>query len=73
VVEDVIVLQEALTGRTLDRPALIEAMLEAFRGDPDHRCMGRSAPARLARALARAKAHGLHLPVLDEIARERHG
>jgi hypothetical protein len=73
VVEDVIVLQEVLTGRTLDRPALIEAMLEAFRGDPDHRCMGRSAPARLARALARAKAHGLHLPVLDEIARERHG
>jgi len=71
VVEDVIVLQEALSGRAFDRHALIEAMLEAFRGDPEHRCMGRSAPARLARALAHAKAHGLHLPVLEEIARER--
>jgi hypothetical protein len=71
VVEDVIVLQEALSGRAFDRHALIEAMLEAFRGDPEHRCMGRSAPARLARALAHAKAHGLHLPVLVELARER--
>lgn len=71
VVEDVIVLQEALSGRAFDRHALIEAMLEAFRGDPEHRCMGRSAPARLARALAHAKAHGRHLPVLEEIARER--
>ena len=71
VVEDVIVLQEALTGRAFDRPALIEAMLEAFRGDPDHKCMGRSAPARLVRALAHAKAQRLRLPVLEEIARER--
>lgn len=71
VIEDVIVLQEALAGRAFDRPALVAAMLEAFRGDPDHRCMGRSAPARLARALAHAKAHGLRLPVLEEIARER--
>ena len=73
VAEDVIVLQEALTGRTFDRHALIEAMLEAFRGDPDHRCMGRSAPARLTRALAHAKARGIHLPVLEEVARERGG
>jgi hypothetical protein len=73
VVEDVIVLQEALTGREFDRRALVEGMLEAFRGDPDHKCMGRSAPARLARALANAKAHGLRLPVLEEIARERAG
>jgi hypothetical protein len=73
VAEDVIVLQEALTGRTFDRRALVEAMLEAFRGDPDHTCMGRSAPARLARALAHAKAQGVHLPVLEEVARERGG
>jgi hypothetical protein len=71
VAEDVIALQEALTGQRFDRHALVEAMLEAFRGDPDHKCMGRSAPARLARALARAKASGVHLPVLEEIARER--
>lgn len=73
VAEDVIVLQEALTGRTFDRHALVEAMLEAFRGDPEHKCMGRSAPARLERALVHAKARGVRLPVLEEIARERHG
>jgi hypothetical protein len=72
VAEDVIALQEALTGRAFDRAALIEGMLAAFRGDPDHKCMGRSAPARLERGLAHAKAHGLRLPVLEEIARERH-
>jgi hypothetical protein len=71
VAEDVIVLQEALTGRRFDRRALVEAMLEAFRGDPDHRCMGRSAPARLERALAHARTHGVQVPVLEEIARER--
>ena len=71
VAEDIIVLQEALTGHAFDRRALIEGMLEAFRGDPDHRCMGRSAPARLARALAHAKARGLRLAVLEEIGRER--
>ena len=71
VAEDVIVLQEALTGRTFDRHALIEAMLEACRGDPEHRCMGRSAPARLARALEHARTQGVRLPVLEEIARER--
>jgi hypothetical protein len=32
--------------------------------------MGRSAPARLGRALMHARAHGIHLPVLEEIARE---
>lgn len=71
VADDVIVLQEALTGRAFDRHALVESMLQAFRGDPDHKCMGRSAPVRLARALVHAKTHGIHLPVLEEIARER--
>jgi len=71
VAEGVITLQEALTGRAFDRQALIEGMLAAFRGDPDHNCMGRTAPARLERALARAGEHGLRLAVLEEIARER--
>lgn len=71
VAEDVVVLQEALTGRRFDRGALIDGMLAAFRGDPAHQCTGRSAPARLERALARAASLGLRLPVLEEIARER--
>jgi hypothetical protein len=61
-------IQEALTGRQFDRAALLAAMLEAFAGDPDHKCMGRSAPARLQRALAHADAHQLAVPTLREIA-----
>jgi hypothetical protein len=68
--EDVMDIQEALTGRSFDRGGLFEAMLGAFRGDPDHRCTGRSAPARLARALVRADAHGLEVPTLRDIAGE---
>lgn len=70
VVDDVIALQEAMTGRTFDHPALIQAMLAAFNGDPGHKCMGRSAPARLARALEHAARLGLDLPTLQRIQAE---
>jgi hypothetical protein len=60
-------LQEHLTQRQLDRDALIKGMLEAFDGDPDHNCMGRSAPARLERALTIADEAGLAVPKLREI------
>ncbi len=73
VAADVIDLQEALTGQRFDREALIEGMLEAFDGDPQHRCMGRSAPARLERALAHADRLGLAVPTLREIAVEQAG
>jgi len=66
---EIIRLQEKLTGRTLDSEALTQGMLEAFDGDPQHNCMGRSAPARLQRALALADEHGLQLPTLQGLAR----
>ena len=65
---DVIDLQEALTGAHYDRDALIDAMLDAFAGDPEHQCMGRSAPARLQRALAHADRLGLAVPSLRALA-----
>ncbi len=71
VANEVIDIQEGLTGRSYDRDALISGMLEAFNGDPAHRCMGRSAPARLQRALAHADRLGLDVPTLREIAREQ--
>jgi hypothetical protein len=43
-------------------------MLAAFDGDPEHKCMGRSAPARLARAIRQADEAGLDVPRLREIA-----
>lgn len=70
---DVIALQEALTGTRFDHDALIAAMLRAFDGDPAHRCTGRSAPARLARALEHAGRLGLKLPTLAAIAADRTG
>ncbi|HEB82462.1 MAG TPA: hypothetical protein ENJ11_06335 [Gammaproteobacteria bacterium] len=68
VATDIITLQEALIGQKLDHQALIDGMLQAFNGDREHACMGRSAPARLQRALALAAEHNLSLPTLEEIA-----
>lgn len=68
---EVITLQEKLTGQTFDAEKLIQSMLVAFEGDPDHNCMGRSAPARLERALQLASQHQLTLPTLESIAKDQ--
>ncbi len=60
-------IQEWLVGRKLPAERLLEGLLEAFAGDPDHRCAGRSAPARLIRALEHADAAGLAVPTLRAI------
>ncbi len=73
VAREVLAIQAALTGRTLDEAALIDAMVTAFEGDPAHRCTGRSAPARLQRALQQARAHGIAVPTLEDIARRTQG
>jgi ketopantoate reductase len=71
VAREVIQIQESLTGREFPAEKLIAGMLEAFDGDPDHGCTGRSAPARLARALQQADAADLAVPRLREIAASR--
>ena len=72
VANDVIDLQQALTGETFDREALIQSMVTAFDGDPEHKCMGRSASARLQRAMEHADTHRLEVPSLAEIASDMH-
>ena len=69
VAEDVIRLQEALTGEILDHDALIKGMVVAIDGDREHMCMGRSAPARLQRALVLAAGNNLSLPMLERISK----
>ncbi|MGB0712802.1 MAG: hypothetical protein ACPGUC_04500 [Gammaproteobacteria bacterium] len=64
---DVMAIQDHLTGHDNDRDAVLKGMLNAFDGDPDHKCMGRSAPARLHRALEIADEAGLAVPKLREI------
>jgi ketopantoate reductase len=68
VANEIIQLQQKLTGQSLDAEQLIGAMVNAFNGDPEHGCMGRSAAARLERALMLADEHGLDLPRLKQIA-----
>ena len=68
VAREVVEIQSSLVGKPLSADELIKAMLVAFDGDPEHRCMGRSAPARLSRALQQADAAGLAVPRLREIA-----
>ena len=68
VANEVMDVQDALTGSAHDREKLVAGMLEAFDGDPEHGCTGRSAPARLARALAHADAFGLPVPTMRSLA-----
>ncbi|HHB13399.1 MAG TPA: hypothetical protein ENK62_09395 [Chromatiales bacterium] len=68
VAEDVLSIQEVLVGHALPREALIDAMVTAFEADPDHGCLGRSAPQRLQRALQLADDAGLEVPTLRRIA-----
>lgn len=68
VIDDVLTIQQHLTGETFDRERLIEAIVEAINGDLAHKCMGRSAPARLARALEYARKHQLQVNELSRIS-----
>jgi len=71
VANDVMTLQAWLINEdNVDRERLIAGMLEAFDGDPEHGCMGRSAPVRLARALELAEKAGIDVPVLQKISDE---
>jgi hypothetical protein len=68
VANEVMDIQDWLTGRRHDRKKLLDGMLEAFDADPQHGCRGRSAPDRLKRNLALADQAGLAVPKLREIA-----
>lgn len=69
VFDEVLVIQEALTGGRFARAALLAGMDAAIGGDPQHQCTGRNAPVRLARALEHADALGLATPLLRDLAR----
>lgn len=65
---EVIALQKALSGQPQDEAYLLERLEQALLADPEHGCTGRTAPARLARALERVREHGLEAPTLERIA-----
>lgn len=68
VAEDVLAIQFALIGRTLEPEPLIDVVLAGVRGARDHQTMGRTAPDRLRRAIATADELGLAVPELRRIA-----
>jgi len=67
VFHDVLEIQQHLTGQTFNRDHIFNAVLNAFDGDPEHKCMGRSAPQRLKRALAIAESAELEVAELIRI------
>lgn len=67
VADEVIDLQEWITGNTFKRDQLIDGMVKGVKGDPHHKCTGRSAPARLKRVIELADEAGLAVPKIREI------
>lgn len=67
VIDDVHQIQQSLVKPQLSKTDLTKAMVIAFEGDPHHGCMGRSAPARLQRAIEIADKNNLNVPTLKQI------
>jgi len=68
---DVIALQEAKVGRSFDHQRLIDGMVRGFDGDPQHQCMGRSAPQRRERARKLAGQLDVDMPAIERIASQQ--
>lgn len=69
IANDAIDLQEALTGQSLPREDLIETLAKGLEADPLHKCKGRSAPSRLARAIEIADEKGVKIVAIRQLAR----
>ncbi len=69
IANEVIVIQEFLTGQSLPYQKLINGMVEGIKDCPDRYCLGRSAASRLKRALKYAEDAQLSTPKLLEIAK----
>ena len=67
---EIIDLQEHLTGASFDREALMAGVAAGIQGDPEHKCTGRSAPARLDRFLAMADQAGIATEAIRAIKTE---
>ncbi len=68
VAREVLQVQESLVAEPLPEEVLLASLERAILADPRHQCTGRSAPARLARALAQGEAKELSLPELRRIS-----
>ncbi|MDH5731848.1 MAG: NAD(P)-binding domain-containing protein [Gammaproteobacteria bacterium] len=67
---EVMDIQDFLTAKQNNRVALMQGFEEGINGDLAHQCMGRSAPARLKRALAFADEASIAAPKLRQIYKQ---
>ena len=67
---EVMAIQRKLADHPFDEAEALRTMERAVASDPDHGARGRSAPARLKRALAHAAELGVATPKLQELADE---
>ena len=70
VAAEIIDLQEVHTGTTFSRTDLMDGVAAGIAGDPQHKCMGRSAPARLVRFIAMADEAGIPADTIRSIQTE---
>ena len=71
IASDILDIQFKLIGKELNREKLIKKMTEAFSGDWQHKCLGRTALARLERAVFQADQFHLAVKTLREIWAEQ--
>ena len=67
IADEVIDVQQWLTGATFDRKRLIDGLIEGINGDLQHKCKGRSARGRLERVIAVADGADLNIPRIRQI------
>ena len=67
IADEVIDVQEWLTGASFDRKRLIDGLIEGINGDLQHKCKGRSARGRLERVIAVADQADLNIPRIRQI------
>lgn len=64
VADNIIDLQEKMTGKIFSRDRLRAGLLAGFKGDPNHKCKGRSAHGRLLRTIQLADDEGLEIKTI---------
>lgn len=69
IANEIIDIQQSLTGASFARDRVIEGFIEGIKGDPAHKCKGRAAPERLTRAVKLANEADLKIPTIRDIHR----
>ena len=69
VADEIIDLQESINGKKFSRDKLKEGLVAGLKGDPHHKCKGRSAHGRLIRTIEAADAADLKLKTIRGVSR----